>query len=170
MGIAAAAQTPVTKLVLNDVGPFIPAAALKRIRDYMAMGAPPVFETAAQLVSFLRLVHAPFGDLTEAQWQQIGMPCARTLPDGTVTLHYDPRIAEPIAAAEPKDANLWPISGAITQPILAIRGVDSDLLLPDTLAQMAQMGAQTYVVEGAGHAPALMDDASIERIRQFLRG
>ena len=35
MVIAATDGAPVTRLVLNDVGPFIPAASLARIRDYM---------------------------------------------------------------------------------------------------------------------------------------
>jgi len=42
MMVAAAGHTPVTRMVLNDIGPFIPEAALRRIRDYM-MGAPPRF-------------------------------------------------------------------------------------------------------------------------------
>jgi hypothetical protein len=50
-------------------------------------------------------------------------------------------------------------------PILTIRGASSDLLLPET---QAQMGGASYVVPDAGHAPALMDDVSIRVIRDFL--
>ena len=43
MVIAAADGSPINRLVLNDIGPFIPADALRRIRDYMvASGNSPI--------------------------------------------------------------------------------------------------------------------------------
>jgi hypothetical protein len=43
MAIAAAEGTPINRLALNDVGPFIPADSLRRIRDYMvASGDSPL--------------------------------------------------------------------------------------------------------------------------------
>jgi pimeloyl-ACP methyl ester carboxylesterase len=53
-------------------------------------------------------------------------------------------------------------------PRLTIRGEDSDLLLPETLAQMASEGSATHVVPDSGHAPALMDAPTIAVIRTFL--
>ena len=167
MMVAATPGHPVARLVLNDIGPHIPAAALRRIRDYI--GAAPAFDGLPALERHLRAVHAPFGRLTDAQWTHLAATSARRLPDGRWTLHYDPAITAPILAAEPADADLSPFWSAVRVPVLAIRGESSDLLLPDTLARMAHDGAATLMVPDAGHAPALMDAATIREVVRFCQ-
>jgi pimeloyl-ACP methyl ester carboxylesterase len=173
MLIAAAQGQPITRMVVNDVGPHVPATALRRIRDYMTM-APGVsamseFASQAALQRHLELIHAPFGELTEAQWAKLALHSGRKLPNGKLAQHYDPAIGDPIRASEPVDVNLWPFWAAITIPVLAIRGATSDLLLPETLEEMqARPGTEVHVVAGAGHAPALMDDPTIDVIARFL--
>lgn len=166
---AAMPGAPITRLVLNDIGPAIPAAALARIRDYMG-AAPASFPTLAALEQHLRRVHAPFGALTDAQWAHLARHSHRQLPDGTLGLHYDPAIATPILAAEPTDVDLWAVWDQIAVPRLVLRGESSDLLEESTFARMGQSGATTRLVRGAGHAPALMDSASIGAVRSFLLG
>ena len=164
-----AAATPgnvLSRLVLNDIGPFIPRASLARIAQYI--GGSTEFPDLAALEAHLRRIHAPFGILSDAQWRHMANTSARTLPDGRVALHYDPAIAVPIQAAEPQDVDMWPVWDAIRIPRLVIRGESSDLLLPETLERMAASGAETFVVPDAGHAPALLDAPSIARIRTFL--
>ncbi|HSU05111.1 MAG TPA: alpha/beta hydrolase, partial [Acetobacteraceae bacterium] len=81
--------------MLNDVGPHIPAAALRRIRDYLAgasAGQPMRFADLGALERHLRLIHAPFGPLTDAQWALLARNSARGLPAGGLMLHYDPKI------------------------------------------------------------------------------
>ncbi len=171
MMLAAAPGTPLTRLVLNDIGPHIPAAALLRIRDYMA-GAPERFASMAALEAHLRVIHAPFGNLTDAQWAHMTQFSARRVLDqtgqGPYTMHYDPKIIEPMRANVPLDADMWPIWSMIHVPRLVIRGATSDLLLPETYDRMLSTGAEGYVVADAGHAPALMDQASMARIKAFL--
>jgi hypothetical protein len=53
---------------------------------------------------------------------------------------------------------------------MAIRGAQSDLLLPETFARMRASGARTLEVPDAGHAPALMAPDQIATIRGFLLG
>ncbi len=166
MLIAAAAGQPIARMVLNDVGPFIPVAALARIKGYI--GDMSEFADLAGLERHLRRVHAPFGALSDAQWAHLAAHSARTLPDGKLALHYDPAIATPIVTTEPKEVDLWPVWRQIGIPVLAIRGASSDLLLPETLERMAAGGTATHVVPDAGHAPALMDAPTIAVIRGFL--
>jgi pimeloyl-ACP methyl ester carboxylesterase len=173
MLIAAAHGQPITRMVVNDVGPHIPVAALRRIRDYMAAapGIPAMSEFAdmAALQRHLELIHAPFGELTEVQWAKLARHSGRTLPNGRIALHYDPAIGDPIRAAELQDVNLWPVWASIAIPVLVLRGETSDLLLPETLEQMrARPGTETHIVPGAGHAPALMDAPTIDAIAGFL--
>ena len=169
MAIAAAERTPVTKLVLNDVGPFVPHAGLLRIRDIVREETPE-FDSIDELEAYLRRAHAPFAPMTDADWAHLARTSARVLPDGRFTLHYDPKIAEPIKANNPGDTDLWQLWSAIKAPVLAIRGACSDMLTPDTLARMREDGAQTLEIPDAGHAPSLNDAPTIERIRDFLKG
>ncbi len=165
---AAMPGQPIRRMVLNDIGPFIPSAALNRIRNYM--GRIPSFESLWALEQHLRDVHAPFGRLTDPQWAHLAETSARVLPNGRFALHYDPGIATPIRKTVPINVDLWSYWSRIGVPMLAIRGVDSDLLLPQTLARMVASGAEALVVAEAGHAPALMDAPTIEAIRSFLKG
>lgn len=172
MMIAAAQNSPITGLVLNDIGPHIPAASLQRIRDYM-MGAPERFTSVKDLTAHLREIHAPFGLLSDAEWAHLGRFSARQVLDPTgegktTALHYDPKIIDPIRATVPLDVDMWPIWEHIHAPRLVIRGAQSDLLLPETYERMQAEGAQGYVVPDAGHAPALMDYESQARIKAFL--
>jgi pimeloyl-ACP methyl ester carboxylesterase len=163
---AATPQAPITRMVLNDIGPFIPAAALARIADYV--GAAPTFASLNEAEAYLRRVHAPFGNLTDTQWRHLATTGTRALPDGRVALHYDPAIAEPMRGAPPQDMDIWQIWDRIEIPMLVLRGAASDLLLPETLARMAQK-ARTHTVPDCGHAPALMDAPTISVIKDFLR-
>lgn len=171
MMLAAAPQTPISRLVLNDIGPHIPAAALLRIRDYMA-AAPEYFPSMAALEAHLRQVHAPFGRLSDAQWAHLARFSARRVLDrngaGGFAMHYDPKIIEPMRAAVPLDVDTWPMWGLIKIPRLVIRGGQSDLLTPETYDRMVASGAEGYIVPDAGHAPALMDYESMARIKAFL--
>lgn len=171
MMLAAAQGTPLTRLVLNDVGPHIPAASLKRIRDYMA-GAPERFASIAALEAHLRNIHAPFGKLSDAEWAHLARFSARPVLDqtghGGFAMSYDPKIIEPMRTSVPLDIDTWPLWSLIDMPRLVIRGAESDLLLPETYDRMLATGAEGYVVPDAGHAPALMDYASMARIKAFL--
>jgi pimeloyl-ACP methyl ester carboxylesterase len=172
MILAGATNTPITRMVLNDIGPHIPEAALKRIREYMT-AAPERFPSVAALEAHLRNIHAPFGQLTDRQWAHLARFSARPVPDlagGAYALHYDPKITEPIRDTVPLDVDMWPFWELIKMPILSIRGESSDLLTEDTFARMKAEGAETLVVPNAGHAPALMDEPSIAAVREFLAG
>jgi pimeloyl-ACP methyl ester carboxylesterase len=171
MMMAAAPGTPITKLVLNDIGPHIPAAALLRIRDYMA-NSPDRFPTMKALEAHLRKIHAPFGKLSDAEWAHLARFSARPVlnqtGEGGFAMHYDPKIIEPMRASVPLDIDTWPIWSLIAVPRLVIRGAESDLLLTETYDRMLATGAEGYIVEDAGHAPALMDYDSMARIKAFL--
>lgn len=174
MIVAATEGAPVRQLVLNDVGPFIPADALRRVRDYMvASGDSPMMSRFPDLESLerhLRLVHAPLGPLSDEQWAWLARISARKMPDGRLAMHYDPRLSEPLRGHEPTDVDMWALWNRIKVPRMVIRGETSDILLPETAARMEASGALTYVVPETGHAPALIDPLQIAAIDAFLTG
>jgi pimeloyl-ACP methyl ester carboxylesterase len=67
------------------------------------------------------------------------------------------------------DVDLRAVWNAVHGPALVIRGEHSDLLLAQTLEEMCRRPhTQKHVVPQTGHAPMLMDDAQVMRIRHFL--
>jgi pimeloyl-ACP methyl ester carboxylesterase len=170
LGIIAAAQpgTPVTKLIVNDAGPVIEPAAVARIAQYF--GTDPSFATYAELNAYVRQISAPFGPLTDAQWEHVVRTNARQRADGTWGVGYDPAIAVPFRAlAAPVD--LWPMWDAIACPALVLRGEQSDLLSRATAQAMATRGPRARVVEfaGVGHAPMLLSHEQVETVADFVR-
>jgi pimeloyl-ACP methyl ester carboxylesterase len=168
MMLACQPGSPIRRLVLNDVGPFIPVAALERIASYV--GLDPEFADIDQVERALRAVHGSFGQLTDQQWRHMAETSHRVRADGSLGLAYDPAIAKAFTVAPLADVDLWPFYDQIRCPTLVIRGATSDLLLPETAAEMVRRGpkAELYEVADAGHAPALMDEAQIARIESFF--
>lgn len=167
MMLAAQPKTPLQRLVLNDVGPFVPKEAIARIADYV--GTTPRFVDVEAAEAHLRQIHAPFGALSDGQWRHLTRHSIRALPDGGYGMRYDPGIAEAFRG-EPADVDLWSVWDAIKIPVLVLRGAESDVLLPETAQEMTRRGPQARVVEiaGCGHAPALMDSEQIGIVRDWL--
>jgi len=170
MMLAAQANSPIRRLVVNDVGPFIPKAALERIAAYLETRRR--FADLAEAEAHYRRVYEPFGDLSDAQWRHLTETSVRPAEGGGLTPLYDPGIAQAFAARPREDVDLWPVWDAIGCPTLVLRGADSDLLLADTAAEMGQRGPRAEVVEipGCGHAPALMDEGQIDAVGAWLAG
>jgi len=168
MMLAAQARTPIRRLVLNDIGPFLPKAALERIASYV--GQASRFATFEEAERYIRSVSAPFGPLTDEQWRHLTEHSVVTNSCGGFTLQYDPGIAEPFSALLRADVSLWPLWDMITCPVLVLRGADSDLLLAETADEMTRRGptARLTVFAGVGHAPALMADEQVAAVRDFL--
>jgi pimeloyl-ACP methyl ester carboxylesterase len=168
MVMAAQPNTPVQRLVINDAGPLIEPAAIARIREYV--GLDPTFASYAEAEAYIRAISAPFGALTDAQWEHLTRSSVAQRPDGRWGSRYDPGIALPFrTSAAPPD--LWPVWDAIRCPTLVLRGAQSDLLSPATAAQMASRGPKARILEvpGVGHAPMLLSPDQYEPVAQFIR-
>ena len=170
LGIAMAAQpdSPVARLVINDVGTVIEPTALARIADYF--GKDPTFATFAEIERYIREISAPFGPLTDAQWTYLTETNVRQRPDGRWRLAYDPGIAVPFRQ-QPAAGALWNLWDAIKCPTLILRGAQSDLLLESTAREMAVRGPRPRLIEfaGIGHAPMLLTPEQYDPVVAFLR-
>ena len=171
MALAAMPDSPVKKLVLNDVGPVLTAVALDRIGTYLGKWPPlPTLEAAER---YVRSISTTFGPHSDAEWRFLTEHVVRENPDGSLRMHYDPAIAVPFNAELPhKDVGLWNSYDAIRCPTLVLRGEQSDMLTHDAVAQMSARGPRAKVVEipGVGHAPTLLHEDQIEIVREFLLG
>jgi pimeloyl-ACP methyl ester carboxylesterase len=170
LGIVVAAQpkSPIGRLVINDVGPTIEPAAIERIRSYF--GTDPTFATYAEIEQYIRTISAPFGPLTDAQWDHVTRTNVRQRADGRWGLAYDPGIAVPFrSSAAPPD--LWGLWDAIRVPTLVLRGAKSDLLSATTAGEMVRRGPKPTLIEfpDVGHAPMLLSAGQIDPVLRFIR-
>jgi pimeloyl-ACP methyl ester carboxylesterase len=159
----------IRKLVMNDIGPELPAAAQQRILAYA--GKPAAFATVGELEQYFRTIYKPYGWLSDEQWRRLTETSVRRLPDGRVTPHYDPAMVRQFVA-HPDDYSQWRAWESLTIPVLTLRGESSDLLLPDVAEAMRNRGPRAVVVEiaGCGHAPALNVPAQFGLVERFFAG
>jgi pimeloyl-ACP methyl ester carboxylesterase len=162
----------IRSLVLNDIAPEISVTAVDRIKAYA--GQPPAFDTVPELEAFFRAAYAPFGALTDAQWRHLCETSTRRLPDGRVTPHYDPAITQQFFREVP-EYPMWTEYDALDIPVMTLRGVQSDLISPDTIQAMRARGPgakgllRTEEVPGCGHAPALNVPTQWDLVISFLK-
>ncbi|MBK8524271.1 MAG: alpha/beta hydrolase [Betaproteobacteria bacterium] len=172
MVLASQEHSPISRLLLNDVGPVIATESLQRIGEYV--GKAPHFDSYEQAEQYIRFVSAPFGTLTDAQWRALAESSIRPGVDGKWVMVYDPGIGEPFRQAYLVHAafDLWPIYEGIRCPTMVVRGALSDLLTTETHLQMGQRGPRASLVEvpGVGHAPMFLDAPQIAIVRDFMLG
>jgi pimeloyl-ACP methyl ester carboxylesterase len=168
MMLAAQPATPIRKLVLNDIGPYLSKVGLERIGSYV--GVDPTFPSLDALEAAVRETYASFGPLTDAQLHKMAEDSARKKPNGGWGFAYDPRIAEALKQGPVEDIDFWPVWEAIRSPTLVVRGAVSDLLTHEAAEEMTRRGPKAKLVElpGIGHLPALVSEDQISLVRDFL--
>ncbi|HEY5790854.1 MAG TPA: alpha/beta hydrolase [Gammaproteobacteria bacterium] len=159
-------NTPIRRLVLNDIGAQIPQAALARIAGYV--GLDRVFDSAAAALEHLKSIQSGWGALSDAQWAHMARHGLRQDSAGGWRLGHDPGILAGLG--DPQEVQLWPAWQALRCPVLLLHGAQSDVLTAETVARMGESGPPLSVVSwpGIGHAPSLMDPAQIATVRDWL--
>jgi pimeloyl-ACP methyl ester carboxylesterase len=176
LALAALKDSPVRRLVLNDVGPVIEPVALQRIATYL--GVPAFWRTEQEAADALWAISQGFGPHMPEQWLALTRPQLVPTTQGGVPgfkLHYDPAIAVPVRATTPEvaaagQAMLWHLYDSLACRTLLLRGGESDLLSAATAQAMTERGprAQLHVLPGVGHAPTLVQANQRALVRQFL--
>jgi len=175
IGIAMAALpgSPISRLVLNDVGPVIDPVGIARIGAYL--GLPLTWASEDEAADYLLTISQGFGPHSREQWMALTRPMLRREGD-RVRLHYDPAIGVPLRAVTPGaasagEAALWAAYDAIRCPTLVLRGAESDVLAPATAAAMAARGpkARLHEFAGVGHAPTIVAADQVAVVREFLQ-
>ncbi len=164
MGLASFENTPIRNLVINDVGPFIPAPPLSRIKQYLSL--MPEFKTYESARKYLQQLLQPFGISMAEQLDHMAEHSFNKNEYGHYVLNYDPKIVD---CFQDEETNLWYIWETITCPTLVLRGADSEVLTKDTVEKMLERDGVDFVqFSGAAHAPALMDQEQIDTIVKWL--
>src|SRR5437773_2699659 len=135
MFLAAKRNAPIRRLVLNDVGAFIPWGALIRMKGSITRGLR--FSNLEEVEAYIRKVCASFGPLTDEQWKQLAVHSVAQEEKGDYVLRYDPAIGEgyhgnidsemPIGPNVLRGVDLWNIWGRLKCPTLVLRRAEGGL-------------------------------------------
>jgi len=159
-------------VVLNDIGPVMEARGLARIRGYV--GRLPRPSSWPDAVNLLRSVmSAQFTALSPEEWDAYTRLTFEET-DAGLRPRYDAKLMRVLESLDLETAlpNLWPqFEGLARAPTLVLRGEHSDLLSPETVAEMKKRHprCQAHTVAGQGHAPLLLDKATIDVVADFVR-
>jgi pimeloyl-ACP methyl ester carboxylesterase len=171
MLMAALRPTAMGPVVLNDIGAVIETRGLARIINYVRrMPNPKSWPDAVMIVREIN--ERTFPNLTDAEWEEI----ARSIfgeRKGKPMRAYDRRLARAVGGIDLSRPipDLWPQFIALGQvPVLAVRGVNSDVLSAETLQAMIERhpNLRTITVPDQGHAPLLKDQETVEGIASFF--
>jgi pimeloyl-ACP methyl ester carboxylesterase len=172
IGMVMAATRPayIAGLVLNDIGPEIDPAGVRRIAGY-AGKLPPV-SSWAEAVAQTQSVYGPaLPGLTDAQWLDYARCGYRENANGVPVLDMDPKISEAFKNSSTAAPDMWPLYALLKSvPILVIRGARSDILSAATVARMAREKPDLAHIEVAdrGHTPLLNEPPCVAAIDAFV--
>ena len=169
MVLAATARQRLLGLCLNDIGPVIERRGLERIFD--TVGRNPVARSHAELARRAPVNMPGFANVPPDRWLDEARKHYVETPDG-LRITYDPALRTAfLAAFDGPQADLWPLFDASAGLSLAlIRGANSDLLSPETAAEMQRRRPDMIFasVPDRAHIPFLDEPESLTAIRAFL--
>ena len=163
----AVARSLIRRMVLNDIGPFLPKSGMAPIAD--RVGRAPVFEDLEAAEVYQRKVCAEWGELSDETWMHLTLHSLRPQDGGGFAYHHDPAIGDALRAAGPmQDIEMWQWWRRIECRILVLRGAKSKILPAETAAEMKADGAELIDYPGIGHTPSLMVDEQIAAVVAWL--
>ena len=169
MALAATVKDRLIGLCLNDIGPVIDRAGLDHIKDYV--GRNPAAKTLDELVARLPRNLPGFDNVPAERWHAFAERLYLETPDGLVN-RYDPELRTSfLAAFEGPPADLWPLFDACAGlPLALIRGANSDLLSPETAAEMRRRRPDMIFadVPDRGHVPFLDEPQALAALNAWL--
>lgn len=162
--------SPIRRLVVNDIGPYVASIGLVRIGHYLRE-MPESFPTFDEAEAYFREILAPYGDLTDAQWRLITEHSVRWDEEQSAFLMLcDKNIGKAFRNSWFASLNIWKYWDDICVPTLILHGVQSDLLTRQLTDEMTSRNANARVVrfEECGHVPPLFERHQIKVVRDFL--
>ncbi|MCB1955590.1 MAG: alpha/beta hydrolase [Rhodocyclaceae bacterium] len=170
VGIELAARWPrlVERLILNDIGPFIPKS--RRLRRAQALARHYVFREPADLLRKIGAAQRNFGPAGDEVRFHLSYHQTRwSESDGGRIYRHDVRALQAYRRDAVHSLDQWGAWARVRCPVLVIHGMLSDALLPGTIGRMCKKtGLQVMHVPDTGHTPILYDDNQIHFVRSWL--
>jgi pimeloyl-ACP methyl ester carboxylesterase len=177
-------------VVINDMGPDVPPAAVSRILEYV--GRLPAAKSWAEAAREAQRNYGPaFPELPYEFWELHIRNYWKEDGQGLIVPDMDPAIGDALRKAHGamkvlhwlRRFNLlkqvhgipidpWELFDALTMPALLLHGELSDVLTMETAARMQRVKPDLQVVHvpNRGHAPLLDEPESRGAIDRFLNG
>ncbi len=157
----------VERLVVNDIGPDIDPAGLERIIKDVGE-APLEFESLDAVAAFYIKTYPPARHWPGGLLLGFAKSAVKPAAGGKLVWKMDPQVRRPPVRSVPLD--LWVPFARITAPVLVMRGAESDILAPRTVAAMKTVlrDVKSVEVPGVGHAPTLIEPEALAAIKEFL--
>lgn len=169
MFIALTAPARLLGLCLNDVGPVLERAGLLRIGAYI--GVEPTVSTLAEISDRMPSAMPGFRNVPAERWAEETVRHYRQ-GAGRIDLPYDPALRQSFdTAMSAPPADGWPLFEACADlPLALIRGAGSDVLSPDTAAEMRRRRPDMLYAEipDRGHIPFLDERAAQNCIQDWM--
>ncbi len=170
VGIELAARHPrlIRRLILNDIGPFIPKA--RRTRRAQALARHYVFREPADLLRRIGAAQRNFGPAGDDIRFHLSYHQTRwSEADGGRIYRHDVRALQAYRRDAVASLDQWARWSHVRCPVLVIHGLLSDALLPGTLRRMGRgRTLQIMHVPDTGHTPILYDANQIGFVRNWL--
>lgn len=168
------ARDRILGIILNDVGPAVSPAGLKRIAGYTSgVRSFTDWQSAAQAICASQ--ETLFPEYTDADWMAFAHQTCRETDEGKIVFDYDPAITENMNASGPGwrvNFMMWRVFGRMKNiPLLTLRGEHSDILTSRTAKRMCRRhrNCRLVTVPNRGHAPTLSEPEAAAAISEFLK-
>lgn len=158
----------VQRLVLNDVGPFIPAKRRKRRAE--AIARHYVFRHPSDLLRRVGASQKNDGPVSDDIRFNLTFHQTRwSDEEGGRVYRHDVRAMQAYRKTSGKSVSQWEQWSRVQCPVLLIHGLLSDALHPPTIRRMLRGHTVTLLhIPDTGHTPLLADRNQIGFIRQWL--
>ncbi len=169
MNIASKDDSQIRKLILNDVGPFVPGELFAAI-DAHEKRKPKHYASKVEAVQFHKKHCISFGPMSDEQWEQFTMSGLREDDNGGFCYDYDKKLETRIAQNASGDFDIWHVWDQVKSPVLVIRGETSKALMEEVAEEMTQRGPKADLIEIpiTGHAPTFLSDEQVGIVRDWL--
>ncbi len=169
MVLAAVAKDRLLGLCLNDIGPQIERSGLERISQYL--GRNPAAKSFDEMAAKLPAAMAGFTNVPPDRWRAEAEKHYVQTGAG-LTIPYDPSLRTAfLAAFDGPAVDMWPLFDSLAGiPLALIRGANSDLLSPQTAANMLLRRPDMVFssVAGRAHVPFLDEPESLATLHRFI--
>lgn len=170
MVFASLPQSPIKRLILNDIGPEISRDSLSNIGEYI--GLAPEFRTKEELEAYIRKVYVEFYPMSDADWGEMAQNASIRTKTGKFRLRMDPAIGDAFRESIPLfDIDMWDTWEKIHCPVLILRGKESSFFPKEIADKMVDTNANAQLVEleHAGHTPTLRNNAQVKVVQDWLK-
>jgi len=168
MIFAARDDSPIRRLILNDIGPVLSLSSIKLLLE--RAGSNIIFKNLEDANTYFRNVYSDCGIIDDADWSDFIIRSINREVDGTYSLHYDPAVIDELQSIR-NDIDFWEVYEKIQCPVLVLRGKQSQNLSSDTAKRMTEVGPKAKVIEfdNCGLAPGLAGSIHLDMISDWLK-